>query len=138
MNLKKAFVFVLLAFLLINAVSATEDSAARDDTGIIAQQSLDEYVPENGLDSENGIAALSDSETDMTNSITAESDISPITAETDMVNSIDSKTEDIGEDSDSRDDVNISFDEQMYEKDLGEINVDLGDDVSGEFCILIE
>ena len=70
--------------------------------------------------------------------ITAESDISPITAETDMVNSIDSKTEDIGEDSDSRDDVNISFDEQMYEKDLGEINVDLGDDVSGEFCILID
>ena len=138
MNLKKAFVFVLLAFLLINAVSATEDSIARDDTGIIAQQSLDEYVPENGLDSENGIAALSDSETDITNSITAESDISPITAETDMVNSIDSKTEDIGEDSDSRDDVNISFDEQMYEKDLGEINVDLGDDVSGEFCILID
>lgn len=138
MNLKKAFVFVLLAFLLINAVSATEDSIARDDTGIIAQQSLDEYVPENGLDSENGIAALSDSETDMTNSITAESDISTITAETDMVNSIDSKTEDIGEDSDSRDDVNISFDEQMYEKDLGEINVDLGDDVSGEFCILID
>ena len=138
MNLKKAFVFVLLAFLLINAVSATEDSIARDDTGIIAQQSLDESVPENGLDSENGIASLSDSETDMTNSITAESDISPITAETDMVNSIDSKTEDIGEDSDSRDDVNISFDEQMYEKDLGEINVDLGDDVSGEFCILID
>ena len=138
MNLKKAFVFVLLAFLLINAVSATEDSIARDDTGIIAQQSLDEYVPENGLDSENGIAALSDSETDMTNSITAESDISPITAETDMVNSIDSKTEDIGEDSDSRDDVNISFDEQMYEKNLGEINVDLGDEVNGEFCILID
>ena len=26
----------------------------------------------------------------------------------------------------------------MYEKDLGEINVDLGDDVSGEFCILID
>ena len=138
MNLKKAFVFVLLAFLLINAVSATEDSAARDDTGIIAQQSLDEYVPENGLDSENGIAALSDSETDMTNSITAESDISPITAETDMVNSIDGETEDIGEDSDSHNDINISFDEQMYEKDLGEINVDLGDDVSGEFCILID
>ena len=138
MNLKKAFVFVLLAFLLINAVSATEDSIARDDTGIIAQQSLDESVLSNGLDSENGIAALSDSETDITNSITAESDISPITAETDMVNSIDSKTEDIGEDSDSRDDVNISFDEQMYEKDLGEINVDLGDDVSGEFCILID
>ena len=138
MNVKKVFVFVLLAFLLINAVSATEDSIARDDTGIIAQQSLDEYVPENGLDSENGIAALSDSETDMTNSITAESDISPITAETDMVNSIDGETEDIGEGSDSRDDVNISFDEQMYEKDLGEINVDLGDDVSGEFCILID
>ena len=138
MNLKKAFVFVLLAFLLINAVSATEDSIARDDTGIIAQQSLDEYVPENGLDSENGIAALSDSETDITNSITAESDISPITAETDMVNSIDSKTEDIGEGSDSHNDINISFDEQMYEKDLGEINVDLGDDVSGEFCILID
>ena len=138
MNLKKAFVFVLLAFLLINAVSATEDSIARDDTGIIAQQSLDEYVPENGLDSENGIAALSDSETDMTNSITAESDISPITAETDMVNSIDGETEDIGEGSDSHNDINISFDEQMYEKDLGEINVDLGDDVSGEFCILID
>ena len=138
MNLKKAFVFVLLAFLLINAVSATEDSIARDDTGIIAQQSLDEYVPENGLDSENGIASLSDSETDMTNSITAESDISPITAETDMVNSIDGETEDIGEGSDSHNDINISFDEQMYEKDLGEINVDLGDDVSGEFCILID
>ena len=138
MNLKKAFVFVLLAFLLINAVSATEDSAARDDTGIIAQQSLDEYVPENGLDSENGIAALSDSETDMTNSITAESDISPITAETDMVNSIDGETEDIGEGSDSHNDINISFDEQMYEKDLGEINVDLGDEVNGEFCILID
>ena len=138
MNLKKAFVFVLLAFLLINAVSATEDSIARDDTGIIAQQSLDEYVPENGLDSENGIAALSDSETDMTNSITAESDISPITAETDMVNSIDGETEDIGEGSDSHNDINISFDEQMYEKDLGEINVNLGDDVSGEFCILID
>ncbi len=28
MNVKKVFVFVLLAFLLINAVSATEDSAA--------------------------------------------------------------------------------------------------------------
>ena len=138
MNLKKAFVFVLLAFLLINAVSATEDSIARDDTGIIAQQSLDESVPENGLDSENGIAALSDSETDITNSITAESDISPITAETDMVNSIDGETEDIGEGSDSHNDINISFDEQMYEKDLGEINVDLGDDVSGEFCILID
>ena len=147
MNVKKVFVFVLLAFLLINAVSATEDSAARDDTNIIAQQSLDESVLSHGLDSENGIAALSDSETDMTNSITAESDISPITAEsdispitaeTDMVNSIDGETEDIGEDSDSRDDVNISFDEQMYEKDLGEINVDLGDDVSGEFCILID
>ena len=138
MNLKKAFVFVLLAFLLINAVSATEDSIARDDTGIIAQQSLDEYVPENGLDSENGIAALSDSETDMTNSITAESDISHITAETDMVNSIDGETEDIGEDSDSHNDINISFDEQMYEKDLGEINVDLGDEVNGEFCILID
>ena len=138
MNLKKAFVFVLLAFLLINAVSATEDSIARDDTGIIAQQSLDESVPENGLYSENCIAALSDSETDMTNSITAESDISPITAETDMVNSIDGETEDIGEGSDSHNDINISFDEQMYEKDLGEINVDLGDDVSGEFCILID
>ncbi len=138
MNVKKVFVFVLLAFLLINAVSATEDSSARDDTGIIAQQSLDEYVPENGLDSENGIAALSDSETDMTNSITAETDISPITAETDMVNSIDGETEDIGEGSDSHNDINISFDEQMYEKDLGEINVDLGDDVSGEFCILID
>ena len=138
MNLKKAFVFVLLAFLLINAVSATEDSIARDDTGIIAQQSLDEYVPENGLDSENGIAALSDSETDITNSITAESDISPITAETDMVNSIDGETEDIGEGSDSHNDINISFDEQMYEKDLGEINVDLGDEVNGEFCILID
>ena len=62
----------------------------------------------------------------------------PINTETDITNSIDSKTEDIGEDSDSRDDVNISFDEQMYEKDLGEINVDLGDDVSGEFCILID
>ena len=127
-----------MAFLLINAVSATEDSIARDDTGIIAQQSLDEYVPENGLDSENGIAALSDSETDMTNSITAESDISPITAETDMVNSIDGETEDIGEGSDSHNDINISFDEQMYEKDLGEINVDLGDEVNGEFCILID
>ena len=127
-----------MAFLLINAVSATEDSIARDDTGIIAQQSLDEYVPENGLDSENGIAALSDSETDMTNSITAETDISPITAETDMVNSIDGETEDIGEGSDSHNDINISFDKQMYEKNLGEINVDLGDDVSGEFCILID
>ena len=42
----------------------------------------------------------------------------PINTETDITNSIDSKTEDIGEDSDSRDDVNISFDEQMYEKDL--------------------
>ena len=26
----------------------------------------------------------------------------------------------------------------MYEKDLGEINVDLGDEVNGEFCILID
>jgi hypothetical protein len=129
MNLKKAFVFVLLAFLLINAVSATEDSAARDDTSIIAQQSLDESVLSNGLDSEKDIMELSDNKTDMTN---------PINTETDITNSIDSKTEDIGEDSDSRDDVNISFDEQMYEKNLGEINVDLGDDVSGEFCILID
>ncbi len=129
MNVKKVFVFVLLAFLLINAVSATEDSAARDDTSIIAQQSLDESVLSNGLDSEKGIVELSDNKTDMTN---------PINTETDITNSIDSKTEDIGEDSDSRDDVNISFDEQMYEKNLGEINVDLGDDVSGEFCILID
>ena len=129
MNVKKVFVFVLLAFLLINAVSATEDSSARDDTSIIAQQSLDESVLSNGLDSEKGIVELSDNKTDMTN---------PINTETDITNSIDSKTEDIGEDSDSRDDVNISFDEQMYEKDLGEINVDLGDDVSGEFCILID
>ena len=129
MNVKKVFVFVLLAFLLINAVSATEDSAARDDTNIIAQQSLDESVLSNGLDSEKDIVELSDNKTDMTN---------PINTETDITNSIDSKTEDIGEDSDSRDDVNISFDEQMYEKDLGEINVDLGDDVSGEFCILID
>ena len=129
MNLKKAFVFVLLAFLLINAVSATEDSSARDDTSIIAQQSLDESVLSNGLDNEKDVVELSDNKTDMTN---------PINTETDITNSIDSKTEDIGEDSDSRDDVNISFDEQMYEKDLGEINVDLGDDVSGEFCILID
>ena len=129
MNVKKVFVFVLLAFLLINAVSATEYSAARDDTSIIAQQSLDESVLSNGLDSEKDIVELSDNKTDMTN---------PINTETDITNSIDSKTEDIGEDSDSRDDVNISFDEQMYEKDLGEINVDLGDDVSGEFCILID
>ena len=129
MNVKKVFVFVLLAFLLINAVSATEDSSARDDTSIIAQQSLDESVLSNGLDSEKDIVELSDNKTDMTN---------PINTETDITNSIDSKTEDIGEDSDSRDDVNISFDEQMYEKDLGEINVDLGDDVSGEFCILID
>ena len=129
MNVKKVFVFVLLAFLLINAVSATEDSAARDDTSIIAQQSLDESVLSNGLDSEKDIVELFDNKTDMTN---------PINTETDITNSIDSKTEDIGEDSDSRDDVNISFDEQMYEKNLGEINVDLGDDVSGEFCILID
>lgn len=138
MNLKKAFVFVLLAFLLINAVSATEDSAARDDTSIIAQQSLDESVLSNGLDSEKDIVELSDNKTDMTNPITAESDISPITAETDMVNSIDGETEDIGEGSDSHNDINISFDEQMYEKNLGEINVDLGDEVNGEFCILID
>ena len=129
MNLKKAFVFVLLAFLLINAVSATEDSIARDDTGIIAQQSLDESVLSNGLDSEKDIMELSDNKTDMTN---------PINTETDITNSIDSETEDIGEGSDSHNDINISFDEQMYEKDLGEINVDLGDDVSGEFCILID
>ena len=129
MNVKKVFVFVLLAFLLINAVSATEDSAARDDTSIIAQQSLDESVLSNGLDSEKDIVELFDNKTDMTN---------PINTETDITNSIDSKTEDIGEDSDSRDDVNISFDEQMYEKDLGEINVDLGDEVNGEFCILID
>ena len=129
MNLKKAFVFVLLAFLLINAVSATEYSAARDDTSIIAQQSLDESVLSNGLDSEKDIMELSDNKTDMTN---------PINTETDITNSIDSETEDIGEGSDSHNDINISFDEQMYEKDLGEINVDLGDDVSGEFCILID
>ena len=129
MNVKKVFVFVLLAFLLINAVSATEDSIARDDTGIIAQQSLDESVLSNGLDNEKDIVELFDNKTDMTN---------PINTETDITNSIDSKTEDIGEDSDSRDDVNISFDEQMYEKDLGEINVDLGDEVNGEFCILID
>ena len=129
MNVKKVFVFVLLAFLLINAVSATEDSAARDDTNIIAQQSLDESVLSNGLDSEKDIMELSDNKTDMTN---------PINTETDITNSIDSETEDIGEGSDSHNDINISFDEQMYEKDLGEINVDLGDDVSGEFCILID
>ena len=129
MNVKKVFVFVLLAFLLINAVSATEDSAARDDTSIIAQQSLDESVLSNGLDSEKDIMELSDNKTDMTN---------PINTETDITNSIDSETEDIGEGSDSHNDINISFDEQMYEKDLGEINVDLGDDVSGEFCILID
>ena len=129
MNVKKVFVFVLLAFLLINAVSATEDSSARDDTSIIAQQSLDESVLSNGLDSEKDIVELSDNKTDMTN---------PINTETDITNSIDSETEDIGEDSDSHNDINISFDEQMYEKDLGEINVDLGDDVSGEFCILID
>ena len=129
MNVKKVFVFVLLAFLLINAVSATEDSSARDDTSIIAQQSLDESVLSNGLDSEKDIVELSDNKTDMTN---------PINTETDITNSIDSETEDIGEGSDSHNDINISFDEQMYEKDLGEINVDLGDDVSGEFCILID
>ena len=118
-----------MAFLLINAVSATEDSIARDDTGIIAQQSLDESVLSNGLDNEKDVVELSDNKTDMTN---------PINTETDITNSIDSETEDIGEGSDSHNDINISFDEQMYEKDLGEINVDLGDDVSGEFCILID
>ena len=91
------------------AQQTTEDSSARDDTSIIAQQSLDESVLSNGLDSEKDIVELSDNKTDMTN---------PINTETDITNSIDSKTEDIGEDSDSRDDVNISFDEQMYEKDL--------------------
>ena len=119
MNIKKAFVFILLVFLLMNAVNAAEDITPSDDISINGQQSLDETDMLNGLDGEKNIVGSFDTETNTANSINPE-------------------TEDISVGSNSREDINISFDEQMYEKNLGEINVDLGDDVSGEFCILID
>ena len=141
MNFKKAFVFVLLAFLLMNAVNATEDTSSSDDAGIIVQQSFNESDMLNDLDNKKDMPNGLDYEKGMLNDLNNEKYMS--NSANDMIgasndDALNSKTEDIIKGSNNRDDVNISFDEQMYEKDLGEINVDLGDDVSGEFCILID
>ena len=141
MNFKKAFVFVLLAFLLMNAANATEDISSSDDAGIIVQQSFNESDMLNDLDNKKDMPNGLDYEKGMLNDLNNEKYMS--NSANDMIgasndDALNSKTEDIIKGSNNRDDVNISFDEQMYEKDLGEINVDLGDDVSGEFCILID
>lgn len=141
MNFKKAFVFVLLAFLLMNAVNATEDTSSSDDAGIIVQQSFNESDMLNDLDNKKDMPNGLDYEKGMLNDLNNEKYMS--NSANDMIgasndDALNSKTEDIIKGSNNRDDVNINFDEQMYEKNLGEINVDLGDDVSGEFCILID
>ena len=141
MNFKKAFVFVLLAFLLMNAANATEDISSSDDAGIIVQQSFNESDMLNDLDNKKDMPNGLDYEKGMLNDLNNEKYMS--NSANDMIgasndDALNSKTEDIIKGSNNRDDINISFDEQMYEKDLGEINVDLGDDVSGEFCILID
>ena len=141
MNFKKAFVFVLLAFLLMNAVNATEDTSSSDDAGIIVQQSFNESDMLNDLDNKKDMPNGLDYEKGMLNDLNNEKYMS--NSANDMMgasndDALNSKTEDIIKGSNNRDDINISFDKQMYEKNLGEINVDLGDDVSGEFCILID
>lgn len=141
MNFKKAFVFVLLTFLLMNAVNATEDTSSSDDAGIIVQQSFNESDMLNDLDNKKDMPNGLDYEKGMLNDLNNEKYMS--NSANDMMgasndDALNSKTEDIIKGSNNRDDINISFDKQMYEKNLGEINVDLGDDVSGEFCILID
>ena len=141
MNFKKVFVFVLLAFLLMNAVNATEDTTSSDDAGIIVQQSFNESDMLNDLDNKKDMPNGLDYEKGMLNDLNKEKYMS--NAANDMMgasndDALNSKTEDIIKGSNNRDDINISFDKQKYENNLGEISVDLGDDVSGEFCILID
>ncbi|MEE0924330.1 MAG: hypothetical protein U0L35_01325, partial [Methanobrevibacter sp.] len=141
MNFKKAFVFVLLAFLLMNAANATEDTSSSDDAGIIVQQSFYESNMSNGLDNEKGMLNNLDNSNYILNDLDNERDMS--NAGNDMMDALNddalnSETEDIGEGSNSRDDINISFSEQMYEKELEDIDVELGDDISGELCIKID
>ena len=47
------------------------------------------------------------------------------------------KTEPLLESEDISSDINVTFDEQVWEKDLGNISVELPESASGDFCIKI-
>ena len=158
MNLSKAFVFVLLAFLLIGAVSAVDDTSLSEDTVTTAQQSLYEStmqttldyetVMTNALNCETNIGNALNCKTDINNALNSEIDIdnasytekntdNALDNEKDTVSALKTENNNVVSDVESRDDINISFSEQMYEKELEDIDVELGDDISGELCIKI-
>lgn len=117
MNLKKAFVFILLALLLANAVNAAEDLNADGEHSIDA-------INQNAI-SESDISSLNNQDIekeDASNELTVSSD-----------------NKDTGEGLDEvNDKINISFSEQMYKEDLEDIDVEVSDDISGELCIMID
>ena len=159
MNLSKAFVFVLLAFLLIGAVSAVDDTSLSADTVTTGQQSLYEStmqttldyetVMTNALNCETNIGNALNCKTDINNALNSEIDIdnasytekntdNALNNEKDTVSALKTENNNVVSDVESRDDINISFSEQMYEKELEDIDVELGDDISGELCIKID
>ena len=159
MNLSKAFVFVLLAFLLIGAVSAVDDTSLSADTVTTGQQSLYEStmqttldyetVMTNALNCETNIGNALNCKTDINNALNSEIDIdnasytekntdNSLDNEKDTVSALKTENNNVVSDVESRDHINISFSEQMYEKELEDIDVELGDDISGELCIKID
>ena len=149
MNLSKAFVFVLLAFLLIGAVSAVDDTSLSADTVTTGQQSLYESTMQTTLDYETVMTNALNCETNIGNALNSEIDIdnasytekntdNALNNEKDTVSALKTENNNVVSDVESRDDINISFSEQMYEKELEDIDVELGDDISGELCIKID
>lgn len=128
MNISKAFVFVLMVFLLMSAVSAADDTTLSADTSINEHQLLDESTMQDTLDYETDTVNALNCETDTANALDYEKD---------TAKALSSENNDVLNDV-SSDDINISFDEQMYEKELGDIDVKLGEDISGEFSIMID
>ena len=75
MNLSKAFVFVLLAFLLIGAVSAVDDTSLSADTVTTGQQSLYESTMQTTLDYETVMTNALNCETNIGNALNCKTDI---------------------------------------------------------------
>ena len=75
MNLSKAFVFVLLAFLLIGAASAVDDTSLSADTVTTGQQSLYESTMQTTLDYETVMTNALNCETNIGNALNSEIDI---------------------------------------------------------------
>ena len=149
MNLSKAFVFVLLAFLLIGAASAVDDTSLSADTVTTGQQSLYESTMQTTLDYETVMTNALNCKTDINNALNSEIDIdnasytekntdNSLDNEKDTASALKTENNNVVSDVESRDDINISFSEQMYEKELEDIDVELGDDISGELCIKID